>query len=312
MMRVVEVKHKKINIKKWVMISSAFIVLAIIVCFAISTYKGMKMLRPDQKAVNVLPSDYGINYQDIEILSKDGKTKLSGWVLEPEGQPKMNIIFSHGYGENRVEEGMPFLPLAKELLEDGYRIIAFDFRHSGNSDGEMTTIGAKEKLDLLGVINWTKKNYKEPIGLLGVSMGASTSLMAAAETDDVAAVVADSPFSDLHEYLKKNMTKWSDLPNFPFTPLILGILPLMTKLDINDASPMSGLDRLATLPVLFIHNKGDELIPYTESEKMVSKHPDFFSIWLTDGEGHVESYKQNPEEYSKKVNEFFEAALDAQ
>src|SRR5690606_30961518 len=217
------------------------------------------------------PSDYGINYQDIDILSEDGKTKLSGWVLEPEGQPKITIIFSHGYGENRIEEGMPFLSLAKELLDNGYRIITFDFRNSGESEGDMTTIGVKEKLDLLGVINWANNHFEEPIGLLGVSMGAGTSLLAAAESKDVIAVVADSPFSDLHEYLKENMPKWSHLPDFPFTPLILNIIPLLVNIDLNDAIPINALDKLHMRPVLFLHNIGDDLIPYNESEKMVRK-----------------------------------------
>src|SRR5690625_5772218 len=74
----------------------------------------------------------------------------------------------------------------------------------------MATVGAKEQLDLLGVIDWVDENYEEPIGLLGISMGASTSLLAAAQTDDVIGVVADSPFSDLQEYLKVNLPVWSD------------------------------------------------------------------------------------------------------
>ncbi|MCJ8008974.1 alpha/beta hydrolase [Lederbergia wuyishanensis] len=105
------------------------------------------------------------------------------------------------------------------------------------------------------------------------------------------------------------MTKWSDLPNFPFTPLILTMIPLMTNLDLQDASPVSVLNKLKNRPVLFIHNKGDDLIPYSESEKMVQKYPESFSIWITDGEGHVESYKQNSEEYVKRVDEFFGTAL---
>src|SRR5699024_7311604 len=93
-----------------------------------------------------------------------------------------------------------FFTMADDLLEKGYRIVMFDFRYAGDSDGEMATVGAKEQLDLLGVIDWADENYEEPIGLLGISMGASTSLLAAAQTDDVIGVVADSPFSDLQEY----------------------------------------------------------------------------------------------------------------
>ncbi|WP_233711010.1 alpha/beta hydrolase [Lederbergia citrisecunda] len=314
-MSVSEVKHsvKKMSITKLtIIIISIIIALTLIVCSAISAYTGLNLLRPDKKTIDVSPSDIGFNYQDIKILSEDGETKLSGWVLDPEVQPKMNLIFAHGYGENRIEEGMPFFSLADVLIKKGYRIITFDFRHSGNSEGDMTTIGIKEKLDLLGVINWTKNNYKEPIGLLGVSMGASTSLLAGAESKDVIAVVADSPFSDLHDYLKENMTKWSDLPSFPFTPLILTIIPLMTNLDLYDASPINLLNKLANRPVLFIHNSGDDLIPYSESEKMVQKYPESFSFWLTDGDGHVESYKQNSDEYIKRVDEFFESALESQ
>ena len=39
----------------------------------------------------------------------------------------------------------------------------------------MTTVGVKEKRDLLGAIDWTTANFDEPVGLLGISMGASTS-----------------------------------------------------------------------------------------------------------------------------------------
>jgi len=60
---------------------------------------------------------------------------------------------------------------------------------------------------------------------------------------------------------------------------------------------------------LFSHNKGDDSIPYTESEKMVKKHPDVFELWLPDGDGHVKAYKQNKAEYIDRVDSFFEDAL---
>src|SRR5690625_6435167 len=78
-------------------------------------------------------------------------------------------------------------------------------------------------------------------------MGGSTALLAAAQSDDVVGVVADSPFSDLEDYLKVNLPVWSHLPDFPFTPLILGIMPIITDLDPKEPSPNSVLDDIAPL-----------------------------------------------------------------
>jgi dipeptidyl aminopeptidase/acylaminoacyl peptidase len=283
--------------------------LAAAACIAISVYVGTNLTQPEKKPIAISPADYEIDYRDIHFYSSGDKTKLSGWVLEPPVPAKMNIIFAHGYKGNRYEENIPFMPLANNLLAKGYRVVMFDFRNAGESEGDMTTVGVKEKLDLLGAIDWTAAHYKEPIGLLGISMGASTSILAAAESEKVAAVVADSPFSDLHDYLKENMPVWTDLPNFPFTPLILTIIPMMADIDLDDASPISVLDDVAPRPILFIHNRGDGSIPYTESEKMYKQHPEAFSYWLTEGEGHVKSFEQNSEEYVEKVSSFFERAL---
>src|SRR5690625_6453566 len=83
----------------------------------------------------------------------------------------------------------------------------------------------------------------------------------------------------------------------------MNIMPNMTDLDPKEASPISVLDDIAPRPVLFIHNKGDDSIPYHESEQMVKKHPDVFTLWLTDGKGHVKSYEQNKQIYIEKVDD---------
>ncbi|RST57890.1 alpha/beta fold hydrolase [Siminovitchia terrae] len=285
------------------------ILLGFAACIGISVFVGTNLTKPVKKEIEVLPSDYEMAYKDIEFMSKDEETKLSGWVLEPSVPAKMNVIFAHGYKGNRYEENIPFLPLASNLLADGYRVIMFDFRYAGESEGEMTTVGVKEKLDLIGAIDWTTANYEEPVGLLGISMGASTSILAAADSEAVIAVVADSPFSDLHDYLKVNMPVWTDLPNFPFTPLILTIIPMMADIDLEEASPISVLDKISPRPILFIHNKGDESIPYTESEMMVKKDPEHFTLWLTEGKGHVKSFEQNSKEYVEEVKGFLDDAL---
>lgn len=281
------------------------ICLALIGTVGISIYVGHQMTHPEKKPIDQLPSDYGIDYDDITFLSDDGETNLSGWVLHPENDPKMTLIFAHGYKGNRFEDHIPFFSLAEKLLARGYRVVMFDFRYAGESEGAMTTVGAKEQFDLLGAVHWVSENFDEPIGLYGISMGGSTAILTAAQSEDVVGVVADSPFSDLEDYLRVNLPVWSDLPNFPFTPLIMTIMPIIYDLNPKDASPISVLDEVAPRPILFIHNKGDGSIPYSESEQMAKKHPDIFSLWLIDGEGHVTAYKQNEIEYVEKVDQFF-------
>lgn len=304
-------KSSKRWTKKKLAIMSGFIVmmLAFSVLIGISVKVGLGLTKPEKKPIVLFPSDYGIEFQDISFLSNDGETKLSGWVLEPAVPVKMNLILAHGYKGNRYEDNIPFFPLANDLLLKGYRIVMFDFRYAGESEGKMTTVSAKEKLDVIGAVDWVTDHFEEPVGLLGISMGGAASIMAAAESEKVIAVVADSSFSDLHEYLKVNLPLWTDLPDFPFTPFILTIIPLITDLDPKEASPITDLVKVAPRPVLFIHNKQDDKIPYTESEKMAKIDPTTFELWLTNGKGHVKSFEQNPAAYIKKIDEFFEGVL---
>src|SRR5699024_3739807 len=83
--------------------AGAFILIALIVCIGISIYVGNSMTHPEKKPIDQFPSDYGMDYEDIEFVSRDGETNLSGWVIEPETDAKMTLIFGHGYKGNRFK-----------------------------------------------------------------------------------------------------------------------------------------------------------------------------------------------------------------
>ena len=292
----------------WISLIS-FVILCFVLCTAISLYVGISLTKLDKSPAVKNPGDYGMHYSNQVFLSKDGITHLKGWMIEPTEQPKATIIMSHGYGNNREAQGAGFLPLSKEFVKAGYRVVMFDFRDSGDSEGNQTTIGVKEQLDLLGVIQKMKETTKEPIVLYGISMGAATSLLAASQDDDVKAVVADSPFSDLTSYLKENLSVWSHLPNFPFTPLTIAILPVIADVNPAEASPIKAVEHIYPRPILFIHSTGDTKIPYTESEKMAKTHPDAFHFWKTDKAEHVQNYHVYKKEYVKRVLTFIDQSL---
>ena len=294
--------------RRRIVLSTIIIILtlAFISCIGISIYVGWQLTHKERKPIAETPSDYGLKFIDMEFVSKDGKTNLKGWIIEPAKEVKMTVIFSHGYGGNRHESNVPFLPIAQRLTNEGYRIIMFDFRASGDSGGEMITLGAKEKYDLLSVIEYAKNTYPEPIALYGISMGASTSLLAAGMSEDVKGVIADSPFSDLEGYLRTYMPVWTDLPNFPFTYLILTLIPMITELDPSESVPINALNDIGRRPVLFIHSKDDPSISYEESVRMYETNKESFELWLTEKAGHVKSFEVYGDEYINRILKFLE------
>lgn len=301
------VQNKKKRWVKWISwIVTSCLALTLIVMVAISLKVGWSLTHPVRKALDDSPESYGLLYETIEINSAPDQITLQGWMIEAD-DPRGTIIMAHGYRGNRLETGVPALALAKELHTHGYHVLMFDFRNSGESEGDLTTVGYKEKEDLLSAVQFAK-NYAPdvPIGVIGFSMGASTAIVASAEEPLIEAVIADSPFSDLRVYLESNLPYWSDLPHFPFTFIIMNTLPLLTGIDVDEVSPRKAMESLDT-PVLLIHGAGDEAIPYQNSEEIYSKAKSGNAeLWIPEGSDHVKSYADHSEEYLHRVLQFLE------
>ncbi|WNQ13566.1 alpha/beta fold hydrolase [Paenibacillus aurantius] len=276
----------------------------------LSTYVGWSLTHPAKKPLTETPSDYGLAYEKISFPSRDGKISLKGWFLPgAEGTGGKTVIIAHGYSKNRLQDDAHIMPLVQSIIKEGYGVVMFDFRNSGESGGSLTSVGEYEEQDLLGAIDWVKQEHPGRTALLGFSMGASTALLAAAEEPSVASVIADSPFSHLERYLKENLPAWSHLPSFPFTPLILGILPPLVGVHPGLVDVSAAADAVYPRPVLFIHSKDDDKIPSVNSQSMWQAHPDKFEFWETKQAGHVGSYKLFPKAYTEKVLQFLAGNL---
>lgn len=255
------------------------------------------------------PGEYGLEFEEIEFLSRKDKVRLSGWWIDACTPNRSNkvVITAHGYTNERAMEGIEGLLLAKFLSENGYNVLMFDFRNAGKSKGRTTGIGYFEKHDLFSAIDFSIKEKKqEKIALLGWSMGASTALVAGCEHPNVSAIIADSPFSDLESYLRQNLSFWSKLPSRPFTPMIIYSMKKLLKIDSSDVSPMNIVKNAIGKSFLLIHSKSDEAIPYLESEKIYQEissghHKE---LWLTENAEHINSYLVFKEEYERRVLTF--------
>lgn len=283
----------------WLAFSLLIIILLMI---AVTVYTGLSMTRTEPRELSMNPSMYTMPYEEISFVSShEDNTALNGWLLEPEDDPVASIIMSHGYRGNRHESGAGFFALTQTLLDEGYRVLMFDFRNAGESEGDLTSIGVLERYDVLGAVDYISGRFDEPIWLYGVSMGASASLSAAALTDEVSGVIADSPFSDLESYLEANLPVWTGLPAIPFTALTMNLIPYLTGIEPGELSPIQDLDNIYPRPVLFIHGDEDEYIPHSESISMAGTYEDAFELWIPEGADHVQGFYKHPEEYITQV-----------
>ncbi|MCU6708874.1 alpha/beta hydrolase [Paenibacillus sp. J5C_2022] len=294
-----------IQILLWTVLSAVFLIVA--GGLGLSFYVSWKLTRGTRrKPLDESPEDYGLSFEKVEFPSTDG-ILLRGWFLPSQrDDATATVIFAHGYRGNRLEQKLPALQLANDLTDAGFNVLMFDFRNCGESGGKVTSIGLYETEDLLGAIQWVKSHHPaSPIALHGFSMGASTSLIAASRSPEVAGIVADSPFESLTPYLADNFSVWTKLPNFPFTPLILGFIRLHVG-NPDHVNPRAELDRIYPRPVLFIHGDADRAIPYWNSRNMYETHRDVFRFWRVANAGHVGSYRRHKEAYVKRIIQFFE------
>lgn len=285
------------------------LLVSILVVISISLHVGWQLTHPEAQPVNEHPGTYGLTFQNVNTTSELDGIDLSGWILETEHDPQGLIILAHGYENNRLQDNVPGLAVAQKLLEAGYHVWMFDFRNSGQSGGNMTTVGLHEKDDLVSVVHDAHERYEDlPIGVLGFSMGGATAIIAAAEEPLISAVIADSTFSNLNEYLEANLSLWSELPDFPFTPIILNLMPVFTF----DPSPVDpkGVIQDIDIPVLLIHGLADTTIPAQNSMDIYTNgSPEYIQLWQVESGTHVRNYEEDPDMYMNNVIHFLQESF---
>jgi uncharacterized protein len=297
--------------KRRLSFKNIMIFLAVLLVVSIPTVAavvGWSLTHPEREPIEVRPEAFDLTYEDVEFYSERDNMLLKGWLIPAENK-KQIVIFAHGYADNRSNIEAVF-PTAQALYEKKIPSLLFDFQNSGESEGSVTSVGHFEKADLLAAVDFVKTKGYEEVILIGYSMGAVVSLITAPDAPEVKAVVADSPFSDLRSYLEDNLPVWSGLSAFPFTPLIMTEMPLLTGIDVDQVRPIETVKNFGERPLLLIHTKDDDKIPALNSEEIykVSSSP-HTELWITPGTEHIGSYNENSEEYLNKVILFVEKSF---
>ena len=247
------------------------------------------------------PEAAGLSVTPAEFTSSDG-IPLRGWWSA--GDPsKPVIIFCHGLNRSRLE----LLERASESSRRGYGVFLFDLRNHGESGRAYTTIGIHESRDVCAARKYvTEQAGSRPQILWGVSMGASSAILAAQQCPGVAAIVSDSSFLSFRETIAHHVGLFFRLPAFPIANLIVAITEWRAGFDADDGDVEAAVRKI-DVPILFIAGGADRRMPPALAERLLtaSRNP-VKELLVIPGAGHGEAFTKDRERYLKSVYGFLE------
>lgn len=259
---------------------------------------------PPRTRAAITPAALGLPYQEVPLRTADG-VSLAAWYVP--GASRGAIVFVHGHGSNRGD----MLPVARDLVRVGFHALLLDLRAHGDSGGEVSTLGVRERFDIAAALDYLQAQPgvdSQRIGALGLSLGAATVLQTAATEPRLRAVVADSAFASLDWLAAHQFTAFVRLPP-QLAPLVVQVGSERAGINPREVSAVDAIGAIAPRPVLLIHGEGDTLIPPENTRMLAAAAGPSHEVWLVPSVGHGGAYDADPVAYVARVQRFFEDAL---
>jgi len=264
--------------------------------FGVSYRQAAAYLHPErQVSWGALLQEQGIDVQEIELTTEDN-VKLSAWYTPPKNGAV--ILVAHGYGASRPEHYHAL------FASHGYGVVAWDFRAHGRSEGDFTSLGYYETLDVKAALDFALSRPEvERIGAWGGSMGAVTMIRAAAQYPQIEALVADSPFVTLEEEIDLRVPiPW-------MRSLIRYFAEQQAGVTVDRVRPIDDIAHISPRPVFLIQGMNDNMIPIDSAERLFDTAGEPRQLWTEEDVPHLNMYAFYKTRYTKRVIKFFDEYL---
>ncbi|MBC7333937.1 MAG: alpha/beta hydrolase [Actinobacteria bacterium] len=244
------------------------------------------------------PSDIGLQYDKVILNTADG-IKLTGWYIpsipsaeatltgtSPQGtmtKEPLTVLVFHGNGGN-ISHNLEVIEFFYNL---GYCVFIVDYRGYGESEGRPTEEGTY--LDAL--CSWEylvteRKIIPKKIIIYGYSLGGAIACWLAAQKEvHPGALILDSTFTSVDDMASRL---------YPYLPVRRFLRYHYRTIDYIGS---------VTCPVLVIHSKTDDYIPYEHGLRLFKKANKPKEFLQTYG-GHLDGFTVSREIYLKKIKSF--------
>ena len=238
----------------------------------------------------------------VSFPSASGAT-LRGWLVSP-APARGVVILQHGVHSTRAS----MVGRARFLSAAGYAVLLFDFQAHGESVGQRITFGHLESRDSQAAVAFVKQRFpRQPVALIGVSLGGAAALLAEPPLD-VQALVLESVFPTIVDATKDRLEWLFTRPARCLSPLLTCQFKLRMGISPDALRPIDHAARLKT-PKLFLAGTADPRTRFSEAQQMFTLAAEPKPRFSVPGAGHEDLHRYLGARYEQLILEFLVAHL---
>jgi uncharacterized protein len=248
----------------------------------------MRVYRIPVTPTTPTPADLGLAAEDVHLDAVDG-TRLRAWFL-PGHAPstphadgrRPALVVMHGWGSS----GADLLPAAPDLIAAGLPTLLLDARGHGRSDATSFMSMPRFAEDVEAAVAWLRHDPRvdpERIGLLGHSVGAGASLLAASRDPRIGAVVTIGGMAHPAELIRGSR----GLRRAPESVATRVLTTIEDTIEhrFDAFAPVHTITRVAA-PVVVVHGTEDRTVPVRDAARLVDAGGPNVRLRLVPGAGH--------------------------
>ena len=234
----------------------------------------------------------------FETITVNSNKKIECWSFKTQN-PKGTVILFHGFGGSKSS----MLDKSAVFLNLGYNTMLVDFMGSGGSEGNQTTIGFFEAMQVKSCVDFFNENGERNLYLFGTSMGAVAIMKAISDFNlEPTGIIIECPFGSMYETVCARF-RTMDAPIFPMAGLLVFWGGLQNGFWAFGHNPTAYAQKIKC-PTLLLYGAKDEKVSQSEINQIFNNLGGQKILKTYQYAGHENYLNKYRNEWTADVNAF--------